>query len=225
MNQFEIVAEPRSGSGSAEARRLRRTGRVPAVVYGGKDEPQSIHVSLKDLSKQLESEAFFSHILTLKVGGKSSQVVLKALQRHPVKFWVTHMDLQRVQQSQALTMHVPLHFLNEDTSPGHREGGIFSRHMTELEISCLPRDLPEYIEVDVGALAIGDVIHLEQVTLPAGVEIVTHGQEIMDSPVISVHHAQKMDVEPEEEEGVEGEESPEVGRVGEEEEESQDKED
>ena len=218
MNQFEIVAEPRSGQGRTEARRLRREGRVPAVVYGGKSEPESLSVVYKDLAKQLENEAFFSHILTLKVGGKSTQVVLKALQRHPVSAFVTHLDLLRVSQSQALQMHVPVHFLNEDTSPGKKAGGIFTHHMTELEISCLPKDLPEYIAVDVGTLDIGDVVHLEQVVLPEGVEIVTHGQEIMDSPVVSVHHAQKMDEEPVEGEGEEEVEPDEVGRVGEEEE-------
>lgn len=220
MNQFEIVAEPRPGTGRTEARRLRRTGHVPAVVYGGKGESESLSVQLKDLTKQLEYEAFFSHILTLNVGGRSEQVVLKALQRHPVSARVTHVDLLRVSQGQALHMHVPLHFSNEQKSPGRKAGGIFTHHMIELEISCLPKDLPEFIEVDVGTMDIGDVLHLEQVALPDGVEVVTHGQELMDSPVVSVHHAQKMDVEPEDEE--EAAEPDEVGRVGEEDEDDED---
>jgi len=169
------------------------------------------------VSLVMENEAFFSHILTLTVGEKRTQVVLKALQRHPVSARVIHLDLLRVSQTQALVMHVPLHFDNEDKSPGRKAGGIFTHHMNELEISCLPKDLPEYIAVDVGHMDIGDVLHLEEVTLPEGVEIVTHGQEIMDSPVVSAHHAQKMDEEPLE--GEEEIEPGEVGRVGEEEEE------
>ena len=196
MNQFEIIAEPRPGKGSADARRVRRAGRVPAVVYGGKGEPEAVTVSLNELGKQLEHEAFFSHILTLKVGRKSAQVVLKDLQRHPVTARVTHLDLLRVSKDQALTMHIPVHFLNEERAPGRKAGGLFTHHMTEMEITCLPADLPEFIGVDVGAMDVGDVIHLRDLTMPKGVELIAHTEDALDAAVVSVHHAQKLDVEP-----------------------------
>lgn len=221
MNQFEIIAEPRQGKGSAESRRLRSTGRVPGIIYGGKEEPESITVDLKDLARQLENEAFFSHILIVSVAGKSTQVVLKDLQRHPVKSRVTHLDLLRVSRDQKLVMNVPVHFLNEESSPGHEAAGLFTHHMTELEVSCLPSDLPESIDLDVGHLDIGDVIHLNEVKLPSGVELVTHSEDMLESPVVSVHHAQKLDVEPTEEE----EEAGDVGLVGDEKEKEDDDED
>lgn len=199
MNQFEIIAESRPGNGSAVARRLRRQGRVPAVIYGGKSEPKSVSVQLKDLTRQLENEAFFSHILSVNVDGKAEQVVLKALQRHPVNARVIHMDLLRVSQSQALVMHVPLHFSNEETAPGKKAGGVINHHMIEVEISCLPKDLPEFIAIDVGALEIGDALHVRELVLPAGVTLVTHGMDLAESPVVSIQHAQKLDVEPTEE--------------------------
>ncbi len=216
MNEFEIIAEPRTGKGSAEARRLRRLGRVPAVVYGGKDEPQSVSLHANDLSKQLHKEAFYSHILTLKIDGKRTQVVLKDMQRHPVGQHVTHVDLLRVSKGQALTMNVPVHFTGEDDAPGRKAGGLFTHHMTELEISCVPADLPESIDVDVGTMEIGDTIQLRDIVLPTGVTLVTHSEDLLDSPVVSVHHAQKLDVEPTEEgeEAAEGEDEGESPRDG-----------
>jgi len=199
MNQFEIIAEPRQGIGRANVRRLRRSGLVPGVIYGGTDAPESVSMNLKDLTKQLEHEAFFSHILTVKVGAKSSQVVLKDLQRHPVSERVIHVDLLRVSQGHALTMNVPVHFLNEETAPGKKAGGLFTHHMSELSISCLPKDLPESINIEVGHMEIGDIVHLHEVTLPAGVELTGYGEDAQDAAVVSLHHAQKLDVEPEEE--------------------------
>ena len=197
MNQFEIIAESRQGTGRANVRRLRRTGLVPGVIYGGTDAPESVSVNLKDFTRQLEHEAFFSHILTVKVGGKSSQVVLKDLQRHPMNERVIHIDLLRVTQGQALTMNVPVHFLNEETAPGKKAGGLFTHHMSELSISCLPKDLPESINIEVGHMEIGDIVHLHEVTLPAGVELTGYGEDAQDAAVVSLHHAQKLDVEEE----------------------------
>ena len=200
MNQFEIVAEHRAGTGRTAARRLRQTGQIPGIIYGGKQAPESIAVSVRALTKQLENDAFFSHILTVKVDGRESQVVLKALQRHPVSARVIHLDLQRISQAEALHMHVPLHFLNEDTSPGKKAGGLFTHHMIEVEVSCLPKDLPEFIAVDVAALEMGGIVHLRELLLPEGVTLVTHGGDL-ETPVVSIQHAQKLDVEPGEDEG------------------------
>lgn len=215
MNQFEIIAEPRQEAGSANVRRLRRTGQVPGVIYGAPGEPESVSINLKDLHKQLENEAFFSHILTVKVGAKSSQVVLKDLQRHPVNARVIHVDLLRVSKGHALTMNVPVHFIDEETAPGKKAGGLFTHHMTELTITCLPADLPESLSVEVGGMEIGDIVHLSEVQLPAGVELTGYGEDALDAAVVSLHHAQKLDVEPEEE-GEEGAEEAEAEGEGDE---------
>ena len=181
MTDFDIVAEPRVVLGKAAMRRMRREGRVPAIVYGAGRDPMPVTVHENTLRKQMENEAFFSHIITVKVaGGQDEQAVVKALQRHPATSRVLHLDLLRVSATQKLTLTVPLRFEGESASPGARLGGIFSHLVTEVEVSCLPRNLPEHIAVDVSRLELGDSIHLSQIPVPEGVEMtaLAHGNDL-----------------------------------------------
>lgn len=188
MNQFELVAETRTDEGKGASRRLRRVGKMPGVVYGHNTEATSIKLNHDDVVHHLEHEAFYSHILTLTVDGKAEKVVLKDLQRHPYKPTLLHIDLQRISENETLTMKVPLHFINEESSVGVKAGGIVSHIMTELEISCLPKDLPEYIEVDVAGLDIDEILHLSDLNLPEGVEITALIQGGDDAQaVVSIH--------------------------------------
>ncbi len=172
-NEFTIEAATRSDLGKGASRRLRRLeNRVPGILYGADKAPTPISVIAKDLSKSLENEAFYSHILTLKLDGSDVQVVLKDLQRHPAKNNPTHVDFQRIDATHKLHMHVPLHFLNEDKCVGVKTGGgIVSHLLTEVEVVCYAKDLPEFIEVDVADLEMGKSIHLSDLKLPAGVEL------------------------------------------------------
>ncbi len=185
---FVIEAEPRTDLGKGASRRLRREGKVPGVIYGTGKEPASISLQHNELAHQLENEAFFSHILTVKVGKKEEQAILKDLQRHPSKPVILHVDLQRVSAKEKIRVQVPLHFLNEESSPGVKAGGLVSHHITEVEVSCLPGDLPEYIEVDLGALELEGNVHLSDISVPSGTELVelSHG-EGHDQSVISIH--------------------------------------
>lgn len=180
MQNFVVVAETRTVQGTGASRRLRREGKLPGIVYGGTTGPQMITLDHNELWKQLKHEAFYSHILTLQVGGESQQVVLKDLHRHPVREEVMHADFQRVQADVAIRVRVPLHFLNEATAPGVKTGGgLVDRMITEVEVECLPANLPEYIEIDMGAMQIGESVHLSNLTLPEGVAIVElkHGND------------------------------------------------
>ncbi len=189
MNQFEINAEPRVESGRGASRRLRRTGKIPGIIYGAGKEPASILVDHDDLMHQLEHEAFYSHILTLNLGSEKQRVVLKDLQRHPFKPRLLHIDLLRVSETEKLTMRIPLHFINEAKCVGVKTGGaVISHIMTEVEVSCLPKDLPEFIEVDLENVNVGETIHLGDLKMPAGVEsyAMAHGGDA-SAPVVSVH--------------------------------------
>ena len=172
MEVFDIKADLREVKGKGASRRLRREGLVPAVLYGGGDAIVNLQLEHNDLYHHAEHEAFYSHILKLTIDGKSQRVVLKDMQRHPYKPTIMHVDFQRIREDTALTMRVPLHFINEEKCPGVKNsGGIVSHLMTELEISCLPKDLPEYIEVDVLEMELGDALHLSDLKVPEGVEI------------------------------------------------------
>ncbi|MEJ2632510.1 MAG: 50S ribosomal protein L25/general stress protein Ctc [Acidihalobacter sp.] len=186
---FEIVAELREDQGKGASRRLRRAGRVPGILYGGSGNATPISVEARVLYKQLENEAFYSHILNVQLEGRTERAVLRDLQRHPSHPTVLHFDLQRVSEDQAIHVRVPLHFLNEETAPGVKlSGGMVSHHLSEVEISCLPKDLPEAIEVDLGALELNASIHLSDLKLPAGTALVelSHGEE-HDQAVVSVN--------------------------------------
>ncbi len=181
--------ELRERRGKGASRRLRRAGEVPAILYGAKKGPVALTLNHNEMLQQLAHEAFYSHILTLNYDGHSERVVLKALQRHPYKPQLLHIDLLRIDENVKLSMRVPLHFINEDKCVGVRQqGGIVSHLMTEVEILCLPKHLPEYIEVDVAEVRVGTSVHLSDLKIPEGVEIaaLVHGGEA-DQAVFSVH--------------------------------------
>ncbi len=209
MNQFELVAEKREDVGKGASRRLRNAGKLPGIVYGTDKDAVMITLAHNEVMHQLENEAFYSKILTLKVGKDSEKVVLKDLQRHPYKIQLMHIDLLRIKENEALTMRVPLHFINEDIAIGVKEGGgVVSHLLTELDIVCLPKDLPEYIEVDMAEVALDETIHLSHLVLPEGVQLhsLLHGGD--DSLSVASIHIAKGIVEEEEtsEEIAEGEE-------------------
>lgn len=171
-NKFEIEANIRREEGKGASRRLRREAKVPAVVYGGGKEPISLSLEQKQMNKAMENEAFYSHILTLKVEGTPESVILKAVQRHPYKPQLLHIDFLRIKADEKLLMHVPLHFIGEEKAPGVVEGGGVVLHlMNDAEVSCLPRDLPEYLEVDISAMEMNQTLHLSDLKLPKGVEL------------------------------------------------------
>ena len=185
MNDFTLNAEVRSDLGKGASRRLRRLAAlVPAVVYGGDKAPESISMLAKEVAKLLENEAAYSHIIELNVGGTKQNVVIKALQRHPAKGHVMHADFVRVVAGQKLTAHVPVHFINEAAAV--KKGGEISHVVAEVEVSCLPKDLPEFIEVDLADAEIGSIIHLSNIKAPNGVEFVAlaHGNDLA---VANVH--------------------------------------
>ncbi|MBL6750186.1 MAG: 50S ribosomal protein L25/general stress protein Ctc [Nevskia sp.] len=184
---FVIDAEPRSAQGKGASRRLRRQGMVPAILYGGKSEARPIAVNHNELSKHLKIEAFYSHILTINLDGQAEQAVLKDLHRHPVRDEIMHMDLQRVLADQLLRMHVPLHFKGADICPGVKTGGgLVEHHLIQVEVECLPKDLPEFIEVDLSPLNVNESVHMSQLKLPEGVALVElkHGN---DASVAAIH--------------------------------------
>jgi len=167
-----INVEKRNDEGKGASRRLRRAGFVPAIVYGGELTPVSIQIQHKDVWMASQNEWFYSSILDLSLGGDVQKVLLRDMQRHPFKQLVMHLDFQRVNENEAIRVRVPLHFLNQEKSPAGKTSGVVVTHeMNDVEISCLPKDLPEYIEVDLGEISLGDIVHLSEITLPAGVEI------------------------------------------------------
>jgi len=188
-NEFDLNARARTDQGKGASRRLRRlAGEIPAIVYGGRKKPQAVTVSHRELSRAIENEAFFSHIITLHIDGKKEQVVIKDLQRHPSRPFLMHADFQRVSAKQAIHVRVPLHFLNEDKCKGVKlGGGSVIKNMTELEVECLPKDLPEYLEIDLLDLDVGELIHISEISLPAGVASVdlAHGED-NDHSVVTV---------------------------------------
>jgi large subunit ribosomal protein L25 len=172
-DSFKFVGEPRTQSGKGAVRRLRREDKVPAIVYGADKAPANIMLSHNEVMKTLTQEAIFSHILTLKVGQEEEMVIIKGLQRHIYKPRILHMDFQRIKATEKITMRIPIHFLGENLCPGTKQGGIISHLRSELEIRCLPADLPEFIEIDVSQLELDQAIHLSDLKLPQGVELAT----------------------------------------------------
>ena len=203
--EFTLSAEAREDAGRGASRRLRREGRVPAILYGGTSKPVALTLDHNDLIHNLHVEAFHSHVLTINIGKKSEQAILKDVQHHPFKNEVLHVDLLRVKKGQKLHVTIPLHFVGTEDAPGVKEGGVFSRNVVEVEVVCLPKDIPEYLEVDVSALEIGDSRHLTDIKLPEGVEIaaLTHGDEHEhDISVAAIHHARVVEEEEPAEEAV-----------------------
>ncbi|QXP84121.1 50S ribosomal protein L25/general stress protein Ctc [Methylococcus sp. Mc7] len=188
VGSFVFEAELRDQLGKGASRRLRHAGKVPAVLYGGGGEPVSLLLEHHKVVKSLENEATYSHVLTIRFDGREENAILKAVQRHPAKPIVMHMDFQRVSAADKIRVHVPLHFVNQESSVGVKKGGVVSHSMVDVEVDCFSKDLPEYIEVDLGQVDIGDIIHLSDLKLPAGVEIHALAQGAgHDLPVASVH--------------------------------------
>src|SRR5947208_11516585 len=181
--KFEISARKREVQGTGPSRRMRATGRVPGILYGGEQEPINIELDHKDLFFNLKNERFHASILTLEVSGEKQQVLLRAVNMHPFKLQVQHVDFQRVVKDKKIHMNVPLHFVNAEKSPGVKEqGGVVSHVLNELDVICLPDDLPEYIEVDLGNLAVGHSMHVRELALPMGVALALHKDE---NPVVA----------------------------------------
>jgi len=193
MSEFTLSAELREDAGKGASRRLRRENSVPAIVYGGKAggndrKPTAIKLKANELNKLLEDEAFYSSIISLNVGGKEEQVILKDLQRHPAKPIVWHADFLRVSKSTKIKATVPVHFINEEACVGVKlGGGKITHQLTSLDIICSAGDLPEYVEVDMAAVEVGTILHLSDLKLPKGVEsaALSHGVE-HDTAVVTV---------------------------------------
>ncbi|SHH36398.1 50S ribosomal protein L25/general stress protein Ctc [Ferrimonas marina] len=188
MSDFEFDAEIRTDLGTGASRRLRREGLVPAVLYGGDKEPVSLTLAHNKINKAQENEAFYSHVLTLNINGQAEEAIVKAIQRHPYKPKLMHLDFQRVVRGTAMTATVPLHFVNEEDSAGARAGGTVMHLLNEVEVRCLPRHLPEFIEVDILSLDTGHSLHLSDIQMPEGVELValSKGDDSQDLSVVTI---------------------------------------
>ena len=175
---FTINAKSREDTGKGASRRLRRlTGEVPAIIYGGKKDAEKISILHKDITKALENDAVYSSIISLSIDGKAEDTIIKDIQRHPAKQIILHMDFLRVSKTTKLQTRVPLNFINEDTCVGVKlGGGLIAHTMTDIEVSCLPKDLPESIDVDMTEVDVGQIVHLSDLTLPNGVESVSLSQ-------------------------------------------------
>lgn len=176
---FEFDAVNRANAGTSSAKAVRRNGSIPAVIYGGASGPELIELNHNEVAKKLANEAVYSHVLQVNVAGKVQNAILKDMQRHPAKDTIIHMDFMRISMNEKIKVHVPLHFINEDISLGVKAGGVVTHSMVEVEVSCLPGDLPEYIAVDLEAVDIGGSVHLAEIVVPEGVEILalTHGED------------------------------------------------
>ncbi|MDX1563090.1 MAG: 50S ribosomal protein L25/general stress protein Ctc [Gammaproteobacteria bacterium] len=185
--KFEIEAEARQGSGRSDSRKLRRTGRVPAIVYGGGKDPSAVTLDGNTLYHQMEHESFYTSILTLTVDKNAQPVVVKEVQRHPAKSSIMHLDFQRVVEDEELTLTVPIHFIGEAVAPGAKiQGGVVEHILTDVEITCLPANLPEFLELDVSNMELNDILHLSDIKFPEGVTStqLEHGQ---DSAVVAIN--------------------------------------
>ncbi|QCZ93929.1 50S ribosomal protein L25/general stress protein Ctc [Salinimonas iocasae] len=204
---FSLDASVRTDKGKGASRRLRRADLVPAILYGGNEEPVSLTLDHNKVNNSADYEAFYSHVLTLNIDGKKVEALVKDMQRHPFKPKITHIDFQRVVAGEDVHTNVPLHFINADKNDAIKAGGIAEHHLNEIEITCLPKDLPEYIEVDIADLEMDGTVHLSDVKLPKGVSSVelAKGDEDHDLTVITIKAAPKTPVIDAEEAEREGE--------------------
>jgi len=215
---FDLIAEYREDQGKGASRRLRLQGKVPAIIYGAGRPPRMVSLDHNRVLQQLENESFYSSILSIQVGEKSQPAIVKDIQRHPAKRLIMHMDLQRVVADEKIKMNVPIHYVNEETAAGVREGGSVSHLITDVEVTCLPKDLPEYFEIDVENLEMNEMLHLSDIKVPDGVEIpqLAQGPE-HDHAIVSIHMIKVAAVETEEaEEGAEAEAASDAGEAGDE---------
>lgn len=216
-DDFDLIADIREDQGKGASRRLRHQGKVPAIIYGAGRPPRALVFDHNRVIQQLDNESFYSSVLNIKVGEKSQAAILKDVQRHPAKPQVMHMDFQRIVEDQEIKMLVPIHFAGEDVAPGvKRGGGKVSHLITEIEVVCLPRHLPEYLEIDVSELELDEMLKLSDIPLPEGVSIPALAQgEEANRGVVSIHVIKEVVIEEEEElepgaVPVEGEAAPEA---------------
>jgi len=196
---FELSAEPRNDQGKGASRRLRHSGKVPAILYGAHAEPTRLALEHHKLLALVADEKFYSSIISINVGAQKQSVIVKDVQMHPARNAVVHVDLQRVLENEKIRLHVPIHFRGEAAAPGIKtQGGVVSHHMADMEVVCLPKDLPEYIELDLSAMNLNDSLYLSDVKVPAGVAIsaLAHGA---NPPVVSIHAPRVAEPEPTEE--------------------------
>ena len=204
--KFDLVAELREDQGKGASRRLRRQDKVPAIIYGAGRPPRSLMFDHNKVIRELENESFYSSILNIKVNEKSQAAIVKDIQRHPSKPRIVHMDFQRIVEDQKIRMNVPIHYINGENSVGvKQEGGSVSQLISDIEVSCLPKDLPEYFEVDIIDLKLHEMLHISDIKLPEGVEIpiLAQGPE-NDRPIVSIQFIKEEIIEEEVEE-LEGE--------------------
>ena len=193
---FEIGAEARAGQGKGASRRLRREGKVPAVLYGGHAEPRALALDHQKLRLVVGDERFYSSIVSINIGSEKQPAIVKDVQMHPAKNSVLHVDLQRVLENEKIRLHVPIHFRNEASAPGVKtQGGVVSHHLADVEVICLPQDLPEYFVADLANLALNETLYLADLTVPAGVTIneLAHGHNLA---VVSIHSPCAAEPEP-----------------------------
>lgn len=190
---FKLDASVRTDLGKGASRRLRREDKLPGIIYGGEEAPVSITLDHNKVNNSADFEAFYSHVLEINLDGKVVEVLVKDMQRHPFKPKITHIDFQRVIAGQDVHTNVPLHFVNEEKSAAVKAGGIAEHHVTEIEVTCLPKNLPEFIEVDMAGVEMGQTLHLSDLTLPAGVSSVelAKNDEAHDLAVVTVKSAPK----------------------------------
>jgi len=216
-DKFNLVADIREDSGKGASRRLRREDKVPAIIYGAGRPPRALVFDHNKVMQQLENESFYSSVLNIKVGDKSQAAIVKDMQRHPSLPRVMHIDLQRIVEDEVIRMNVPIHFIGEEVAVGVKEGGgKVQRMRTDVEVVCLPRDLPEYLELDISALELDAMMYMSDIVLPEGVEIPELAQEVEQTqPIVSIHIIKEVVIEDEDEvvEGaaIEGEEGEAAG--------------
>jgi large subunit ribosomal protein L25 len=192
---FELAAEFRDGQGKGASRRLRHAGRVPAILYGGHVEPRAITLDHQKLMTLIDNEKFYSSIINLKVGDKTQAAIVKDLQMHPARNAIVHVDMQRVLENEKIRIHVPIHFKGEAASPGVKtEGGVVSHRVADVEISCLPKDLPDFLELDLSTMHINESKHLSDLPLPPGVTIPSIAKG--NATVVSIHPPRAEEPEP-----------------------------
>ena len=191
-DEFNLIAEMRDDRGKGASRRLRHQGKVPAIIYGAGREPRALMFDHNKVLRELENASFYSSILTIKVGDKSRAAIVKDIQRHPSKKQILHIDLQRIVEDEKIRMQIPIHFLGEEEAVGVKiGGGSVSRLMTEIEVSCFPKDLPEFLEVDISELELDQMLYVSNISLPKGVEI----SEILleqDQAIVSIHEIKEI---------------------------------
>ena len=191
-DEFNLIAEMRDDRGKGASRRLRHQGKVPAIIYGAGREPRALMFDHNKVLRELENASFYSSILTIKVGDKSRAAIVKDIQRHPSKKQILHIDLQRIVEDEKIRMQIPIHFLGEEEAVGVKiGGGSVSRLMTEIEVSCFPKDLPEFLEVDISELELYQMLYVSNISLPKGVEV----SEILleqDQAIVSIHEIKEI---------------------------------